>query len=335
MKIPEGHDECPHCGWQKTTEHFAPAKHLDFEEEELLEKRKTTTRLLFGCLTLAIFTIALLMTGAFVLFQHRATAYKIWSTNIEKKGGKQKKTPDELESIRVKLLSISGKISRIDDGAPYNPIRIKKELKHLESELKKHRKEPDYLRVYGLLKSVSFQLKITEHTAILTEIPPLPYSPIVPKHHEEYVFSEIKGGDLIMGKIIHSGSSKFFRYGPASFRFSEKLKKLKRLYYLPAPGGYVFVEMVIGVKGKAQLIEYTTRMLDDYRRAFPPFLDGEKELRRRKLTRNHAIWRDTPETEKSHPLYLHRIFILPSDHCKSPILEIKRQGASKKLWVQY
>ena len=100
------------------------------------------------------------------------------------------------------------------------------------------------------------------------------------------------------------------------------------------------VEVEVGVSGKADLVEYSLITLDDYRRAFPPYLGGEKFLSRQGglagSDGKHAVWRDVHSTtSKKDVLWLHRVFALPADSLKNPVLEIHRQGASKKVWVQY
>ena len=79
--------------------------------------------------------------------------------------------------------------------------------------------------------------------------------------------------------------------------------------------------------------------MDDYRRAFPAYLGAEKYLMKKKLTGSsgtHKVWREVHSTTSSSKVtWLHRVFALPRNAMKNPILEIHRQGAAKRVWVQY
>lgn len=290
-----------------------------------------------GCFTVGILAVILFLTGAVLLFNHRGFAWEIWKENepeIKTKKGSEKKK-DPLMDLRDELLSISAQISGMEKGLPHNPQKIKNRLDKIEKEIDTYRSNPQHFRVYALHKSVEFQFNLTEESKIDPEIPALPYSPITPKPDDEYVLKDISPGKLLKSKILTGGKSKFIRYGPALMSFDRKLKTFSSLFYIDAPKKYKYLDVAIGIDGNVELIEYSVRMLDDYRRAYPAFLDAEKEARKKKMLTDHILWRDTMKTERNHLVYLHRIFLLPADSIKKPILEIKRQGSSKMVWVQY
>jgi hypothetical protein len=293
---------------------------------------------MIGCFTAGILAVVLFLTGTVLLFNHRGFAWEIWQESeavTEKKPAKSQEERDPLMDLRDELLSISAQISGMERGLPFNAAAIKKRLSDIEEELNRHKGESTYFRVYALHKSVEFQFELTEKRELETDMPSIPYSPIAPKHSTEYVMKHIEPNDLLKGKMLKGGQAGSIRYGPALFGFENKLKTYTELYWVDAPEGYRYVEAVITVDGIADLVEYTVRMLDDYQRAFPPYLGAEKQARKKTLPKNHMLWRDTLKTEKGKTVYLHRIFLLPADAVKKPILEIVRQGSSKMIWVQY
>jgi hypothetical protein len=294
---------------------------------------------IFGCFTVGVFVIALFVTGAVLLFNHRGFAWQVWKsseTNPEVEKHADATTPSgKMMQTRDELLSISSQISGIEQGLPYSPVKIKKRLQEINVEIDACKNDPQYFRVYALLKSVEFQFDLTEKREIQADIPPLPFSTFAPQPTDEYVMKDLSSGDLLKGKILKGCSTSGLRYGPGLFSFLNDLRVFDKLHLIEAPEHYKFVEVLIGIEGNADLVEYSVRMLDDYRRAFPPYLEGEKEARKKKLPVGHSLWRDTPTTQKGKTLILHRIFLLPEHAISRPILEIKRQGSSKVVWVQY
>jgi len=382
-KIPDDHEACPSCGWQKTVQHAVPFKRIK-KRVEISEEIKEASRPespavtpeeapaphagasapaepeppppppraadraaplfaprfkpMIGCFTAGLLAVALFVTGTVLLFNHRGFAWEIWQEAEPKKGAKPTDKQDEkdpLMELRDELLSISAQISGLERGLPFNAVAIKKRLEEIQKEVDGHKGESQYFRVYALHKSVQFQFELTEKRELETEIPPVPYSPIAPKHSTEYVMKHIEPGELLKGKMLKGGKTSSIRYGPALFGFEYDLKTYKDLFWVDAPEGLKYVEAVISVDGNVELIEYTVRMLDDYQRVFPPYLGAEKEARKKTLPKNHMLWRDTLRTEKGKTVYLHRIFLLPENAIKKPILEIIRQGTSKMIWVQY
>lgn len=293
---------------------------------------------MIGCFTAGILAVALFITGTVLLFNHRGFAWEIWQESKPETGEKPGEETDEhdpLMELRDELLSISAQISGLERGLPYNAAAIKKRLAQIQDEVESHKGKSQYFRVYALLKSVEFQFEITEKRELEIDLPAIPYSPIAPQHSTEYVMKHIEPNRLLKGKILKGGKTSSIRYGPALFGFEKEIKTFTNLFWVDAPEGYKYVEVVITVDGNVDLVEYSVRMLDDYQRVFPPYLGAEKEARKRALPKNHQLWRDTLKTEKGKVVYLHRIFLLPDNAMKRPILEIVRQGSSKMIWIRY
>ena len=350
IKIPPGTGVCPVCGWQETIKRkaaiqiespaFKPAK-APMGRSRTRRREKPPSRLptAAGFFTAGTFVAILFMSGAVLLFNHRGYAWEVWQKSDEarRKTGKVAKDEkqDPVQQLRDELIAISGQIAGMKEGEPHNAIKIKKRMNDIEDDLRGHKKAPEYLKVYILLKSVSFQLRLSEEGEIKIEVPPLPYSPLVPKPSHEYVNRDVGESDLLKGKILKAGNYDTIRYGPALFSFENRGKKYSQLSLLDAPRKYTYVEVTIRVKGNMETVEYSVKMLDDFRRAYPAYLGAEKEARRKSMPKNHFMWRDVSRTDKNKVVYLHRIFAMPADSLKKPILEIKRQGASRMIWVQY
>ena len=350
-KIPPGTGVCPACGWQETIKRkaaiqiespvYKPAK-APMGRSRTHRREKPPSRLptAAGFFTAGTFVAILFMSGAVLLFNHRGFAWEVWKESDEARNKAGKTANDDRQDdpvglLRDELISIAGQIAGMQDGQPHSAIKIKKRMNEIEEELRGHKNAPEYLKVYILHKSVSFQLRLSEDGEVKIEVPLLPYSPLVPKPSHEYVNQDVGPSDLLKGKILKAGSYDSIRYGPALFSFENKGKKYSELSLLDAPPRYAYVEVTVKVKGSVETIEYTVRMLDDFRRAYPAYLGAEKEARRKGMPKNHFMWRDVSKTDRNKVVYLHRIFAMPADSLKKPMLEIKRQGASKMIWVQY
>ncbi|MFH1436109.1 MAG: zinc ribbon domain-containing protein [Pseudomonadota bacterium] len=350
-KIPPGTGLCPACGWQETIKRkaaiqiespvFKPAK-APMGRSRTRRSAKPPGRLptAAGFFTAGTFVAILFMSGAVLLFNHRGFAWEVWQKSDEArvengKTANDNRQDDPVEQLRDELISISGQIAGMQEGEPHSAIKIKKRMNEIDDELRGHKNAPEYLKVYILHKSVSFQLRLSEEGEITIEVPPLPFSPLVPKPSHEYVNQDVGESDLLQGKILKAGGYDAIRYGPALFSFEDRGKKYSEMTLLDAPRNYTYVEVAIRVKGSVETVEYSVRMLDDFRRAYAAYLGAEKEARRKNMPKNHFMWRDVSKTEKDKVVYLHRIFAMPADSLKKPILEVKRQGASKMIWVQY
>jgi len=338
-RIPPGKNECPSCGWTKTVEHTALKCQVNPQSTpqdviaEQIEVRRIKSSSVWGFITIGSIVIILCLTGSYMLFNYRGIAWNVWSKNISSEVKEKNVSP--IMHIRDELLLISSEISRVEKGIPVNPAGIKKRLDTIEKELEQLKNDPYYFKVFALYKSVMFQLEISGMGTQTFQIPPLPYSTFTIQPTNEYTEKDVSPAELIGEKIHSVSKNTFVRYGPALFGFQQPRSIFKSLFEVDAPKGYSYVEVIVYVEGKVELVEYTARMLDSYRRAYPPFLEGEKEARKRKLPYGHFMWRDVFKIERNSKIYLHRIFMIPSDSISTLILEIRRQGASKMLWVKY
>ncbi len=334
-KIPNGADRCTTCGWQKTMEHNAI---LAIKSMKATSPKRNGSRagITAGLLGAGLSAGALFLIGAALLFHYRGFAGEIWkSTPPPSLATKGSRPVTHLMQLRNELLSLSAEISGIDRGAPYNSVKIARRLEEIKKEISQSKNDPLYFKVLALEKSVEFQLKLSSPAGFSAEIPPLPYTTFVNESSEEYVMKDISTDSLIKNRVLLAGNTSPIRYGPALMSFPSGKKVFSDLFDLDAPRGYRYVEVVVQMEGEIELVEYSTRMLDDYKRAFTPLLGAEKEARQHHLSRNHFFWRDVSKITRDQPVYLHRIFLLPADAITKPILEIKRQGASRMLWIQY
>ena len=245
----------------------------------------------------------------------------------------------ELDAIRRDLLLLSGELS--DTGREGHDLaRASRQLETIEIRLEGQRKEPGYLKVRALHESVELQLEIVKNRdEVEEEIPPLPPAATVPEMDDRYVGTKVKKSALIKSKIFKPSPDRTIRYGPALFHVVRKMKKRSSIGSLEAPEGWTFVEIELGIKGTAPLVEYSLLLMDDFRRGFPPYLAAEKYLAKKKLSGSsgqHAVWRDVHETtSRTKVLWLHRVFAMPGNALEDPVLEIHRQGAAKRVWIQY
>jgi hypothetical protein len=336
-KIPDGLDECPACGWRKTVAPEAASWGIKKKSPQPLPSKKKGYPLGIsaGCLSAGLAAAALFLAGAVLLFNHRGFAWETWKSSpspVLKKSGEPE---SPIMKLRDELLSISAEISGLERGMPYNSMKIARRLEEIKSELSGNKSDPLYFKVFALEKSVEFQFKLTEQSGLLSEVPPLPYTTFPLETSDEYVLKDVSPDMLIKEKILPAGKTSDVRYGPALMSFLVTKKVFTDLFNIDAPKGYKYVEVVVEIEGEVDMVEYTARMLDDYRRAYSAFLGAEKEARKRTLSKNHFLWRDVAKLTKGKTVHLHRIFLMPADCLGRPILEIKRQGASKMLWIQY
>lgn len=284
-----------------------------------------------GCSIVLIVTLAA-GAGACFLFRHRGDAGSAIAAEAQE-------DLSELDAVRRDLLVLSGELS---DPAheSHDLTRASRQLETIEIRLDGQRKEPGYLKVRALHESVVLQLEITrDRDEGVDEVPPLPAAATVPEMDDRYVGTKVKKSALIKSRIFTPSPQRTIRYGPALFHVERKLRKRSSIGSLDAPKGWAFIEIELGVTGTAALVEYSLLLMDDYRRAFPPYLGAEKYLAREKLSGSsgqHAVWREVHETtSKKKVLWLHRVFALPKDSLDKPVLEIHRQGAAKRVWIQY
>jgi hypothetical protein len=284
-----------------------------------------------GCSIVLIVTLAA-GAGACYLYRHRGEAGSAIAAETSEE-------LSELDAVRRDLLVLSGELS---DPAreSHDLTRASRQLETIEIQLDSQRKEPGYLKVRALHESVALQLEIVKNRdAVEDEVPPLPPAATVPAMDDRYVGTKVKKSALIKSKIFTPSSSRTIRYGPALFHPARKMKKRASIGSLEAPKGWKFIEIELGIKGTAPLVEYSLLLMDDFRRAFPPYLGAEKYLAKQKLSGSsgqHAVWRDVHETtSRTKILWLHRVFALPKDALEGPVLEIHRQGAAKRVWIQY
>ncbi|MBW2262456.1 MAG: hypothetical protein JRG91_10830 [Deltaproteobacteria bacterium] len=284
-----------------------------------------------GCSIVLIVTLAA-GAGACFLYKHRGEAGSaIAAESME--------DLSELDAVRLELLILSGEISD-PARARHDLTRASRQLETIEIRLATQRKEHGYLKVRALYESVDLQLEILKNKDTgEDEIPPLPPASTVPEMNDRYVGTKVKKSALIKSRIFTPSPTRTIRYGPALFHVARKPKKRSAIGSLDAPKGWKFIEVELGVTGTAALVEYSLLLMDDFRRAFPPYLGAEKYLARGKLSGSsgqHAVWREVHETtSKKKVLWLHRVFALPKDSIDNPVLEIQRQGAAKRVWIQY
>lgn len=284
-----------------------------------------------GCSIMLIVTLAA-GAGACLLFQRRGEAGSMIS--------KDEKEISEIDAVRRDLLVLSGELSD-PSRESHDLTRAARHLETLKIRLDTQSDEPGYLKVRALHESVELQVEILRNKEEKQEeeIPPLPAGPTVPPMDDRYVGIKVSKSLLIKSRIFSPSPSRTVRYGPALLHPARKPKKRKSISSLAAPKGWTFLEVEMGIKGKADLIEYSMLLLDDYRRGFPPYLAAEKYLMKQKLTGStgeHAVWREVHSTTSTKKvLWLHRVFAVPRDSMKHPVLEVHRQGAAKRVWVQY
>jgi hypothetical protein len=287
-----------------------------------------------GCSIVLLVTLVA-TTGACLLFQRRGEA----GDRIGEQATAAEQPASEIEQVRNELLVLSGDLSD-PERESHDLTRAARHLEALDVRLEDESDDPAYLKVRALHESVKLQIEIIRGGDEEDAMPPLPYSPSAPPMDDRYVGLKVGKSLLVKGKIFSPSPSRDVRYGPALFTFARKIKKRTSIGSLEADKGWKFIEVEVGVTGKADLVEYSLILLDDYRRAYPPYLDGEKFLSRKGgLTGSsgkHAVWRDVHSTtSRKEVTWIHRVFALPADSIKNPIMEIHRQGASKKVWVQY
>jgi len=284
-----------------------------------------------GCSIVLIVTLAA-GAGACFLYRHRGEAGSAIASESPEE-------LSELDAVRRDLLVLSGELSD-PSRQSHDLARAARQLETIEIRLDGQSKEPGYIKVRALHESVELQLEIVKNKdAVEDEIPPLPPAATVPEMDDRYVGTKVKKSALIKSKIFTPSPTRTIRYGPALFHVARGMKKRSSIGSLDAPKGWKFVEVELGIKGTAPLVEYSLLLMDDFRRAFPPYLGAEKYLGKEKLKGSegqHAVWRDVHETtSRTKIMWLHRVFALPGDAMEKPILEIHRQGAAKRVWIQY
>jgi len=251
--------------------------------------------------------------------------------------GTQKEEMGEIDTLRHDLLVLSGDLSD-PERQEYDLVRASRHLESIEIRLEALRGDPGYLKLRALHESVKLQLQILEKGKPPDEIPPLPPATTVPPADDRYVGSKVNPSILVKGKIFSPSASQTVRYGPALFHFARRPVSRSRIGSLEAEAGWKFIDVEVGIAGKAALVEYSIVALDDFLRGFQPYLEAERFLSKEKLAGSkgiHSVWREVHSTESGGVTWLHRVFALPADAMEHPILEIHRQGASKRVWVQY
>ncbi len=241
--------------------------------------------------------------------------------------------PDsEAARIRIALLELSSEVS--DPGRTDTDLtRVRGKLEALDICIESQRQDPAYLRLRALHESVRMQIKLQSDGTAPVEVPPLPASSIAVEPDDRYVGQELVASSLVTGRIFVPSADLDLRYGPGRFYMKDRGERHDEVGGLTASAGWTFLVLQIGVRGQMDLVEFDTPVLDDYRRAFAPHLGAEKELMRSdsKLT----VWRSLQSTtSKTKVVWLTRVYMLPMDSMQGPILEIHRQSAAKRIWIQ-
>lgn len=287
-----------------------------------------------GC-AIALLVMAAMTAGSILLFRQRGAAAE--AATSPGAGGDAGARSD-LDAARLDLLALSGEMSDPAAG-PVDVARAEQRLDSIDVRLDGLRSEPGWIKVKALGESVDLQLDMVRRKGTGGEVPPLPPATIAPEPDEGLVGRSIDTSLLLKSTIFTPSASLGLRYGPAMIHVANEPIVMDRVGAVDAPAGWKFVDVEIGIEGDADLVEYAALLLDDFLRAFPPYLAGEKELAsERKATwakSGHTVWREvhsTPGGKKT--TWLHRVYVLPADSIENPILEIQRQGAAKKVWIQ-
>jgi hypothetical protein len=196
------------------------------------------------------------------------------------------------------------------------------------------RLDPDVRGVKALHESVRLQVSVLSDGAVPKRVPPLPPSSIAPEPDDRWVHRKVSGSELIRSKIYRPSPGLDVKYGPCHFYVTGDPDREAAIGGLHASDGWTFLLIEVGIRGTADLVEFEVSLLDDYRRSFPPLLAAEKELAAR--SSRTTVWRDVREVSTRHRrTWLTRVFYVPAETTGEPILDIHRQGASKRIWVQF
>lgn len=279
-----------------------------------------------GC-SIALLGLVATGLGTCVLYLYRADA------DDDMVGPDSKAQPaSEMDAIRLELLSLSGDLS--DPGQKDHDLtRASNKLQALEVRLDAQREDPSYLKVRALHESVQLQLDVLADGEIPVKVPPLPHSSIAPDPDESMVGQPLDKRKLVKNKIFNPSGGLDLRYGPGRFYIDGGVQEKDSLGGLSATTGWKFCVVDVGLRGNMDLVEFTIRLLDDYHRAFPAHLVAEKELEDEQGKK--TPWRNMHSvSSRKRVVWLSRVFMMPENAITSPILEIHRQGVSRKVWIQ-